>query len=501
MVNPKKYVVLDVETNGLSSKENDLLSISIYKPDDGKMYNRFLPLELNTEVWTTIYNGITDDMLEDKLPLTQEEFDNLVIDYELDKRIILIYGNLDKPFIMNYLLRKKIKGGKKLNFYNFKHDVISSIFSKGMITKDNLCNLYKIEGVSEIHSGANDCILEWKLFKKMNNNKLLVINNDVFQFSSDYIVPVSYLTYYPNFKYVINKYPEVDYKFESLKKFEIYSSKIKKFSNNISGVSLEHLINSMLNVNSLDKETIKETILNKKRLKKIGELPSPYHQIPITLNDDGTLNALKIEDFGFINEVNEVTNDFRKKIEPLISYIKEYIFNDNDISSHELVINQKYNVLAICDLSSKDSVMEIKTFEINQRILDRIKYQLYFQSNGRDIYILSLNWNKMRSGYVVFEISKIVSYIKDEDEPIKKRNILIKTEKEKEIFNFIKNDLKYQEYIKKITKKSNGKLYPLNHQKDNEVVKIMCLECGNVWEINKSILNKKCYCPKCNNIE
>ena len=46
----KKYVVLDVETNGLSSIKDDLLSISIYKPDDGKIYDRFLPLELSDEV-------------------------------------------------------------------------------------------------------------------------------------------------------------------------------------------------------------------------------------------------------------------------------------------------------------------------------------------------------------------------------------------------------------------------------------------------------------------
>ena len=33
MIDSSKFVVLDVETNGLSSERDDLLSISIYKPD------------------------------------------------------------------------------------------------------------------------------------------------------------------------------------------------------------------------------------------------------------------------------------------------------------------------------------------------------------------------------------------------------------------------------------------------------------------------------------
>ena len=64
VVDPTKYVVLDVETNGLSSINDDLLSISIYMPDTGKTYNRFLPLELNYFVVTTWINGIKTEDLE-----------------------------------------------------------------------------------------------------------------------------------------------------------------------------------------------------------------------------------------------------------------------------------------------------------------------------------------------------------------------------------------------------------------------------------------------------
>ena len=74
---PADYVVLDVETNGLKSKEDDLLSVSIYKPDDGREYNRFLPLDLNRDVYTTDINGITKRDLKGKTHLVQEDVDEL----------------------------------------------------------------------------------------------------------------------------------------------------------------------------------------------------------------------------------------------------------------------------------------------------------------------------------------------------------------------------------------------------------------------------------------
>lgn len=172
MINPSDYVVLDVETNGFSSLRDDLLSISIYKPDENKMYNRFLPLELDTKVHTTKYNGITKKMLRKATPLCQDEVNALIKEYELDKRTILTYGNLDEKFIRNYFKRKGLVGYSLMRFHNFKRDIISSSFSSGNITKDNLCNIFNIDGVSLVHSGENDCLLEWKLFCKMEGKKI-----------------------------------------------------------------------------------------------------------------------------------------------------------------------------------------------------------------------------------------------------------------------------------------------------------------------------------------
>ena len=106
-IDPREYVVFDVETNGLKSKKDDLLSISFYKPDDKKEYSKFLPLELNRKILTTHINGITEKDLVGATAFTQKDFDYIVKEFELEKRIILIYSgrDFDKEFLSAYLKR------------------------------------------------------------------------------------------------------------------------------------------------------------------------------------------------------------------------------------------------------------------------------------------------------------------------------------------------------------------------------------------------------------
>lgn len=167
-----------------------------------------MPLELNSFIYTTHINGITEDMLEDKEPIEQDEFDDLIKEFNLYDRIILTYGKIDKTFIKAYCKRHKLKGFDKLNFYNFKHQIISSGFSSGNVTKDNLCKIYGIDNVKDVHSGHNDCLLEWELFKKIYNKFLLVTWNSVFELNEKYIVPVSYLSIIEIFqKYILRQKP------------------------------------------------------------------------------------------------------------------------------------------------------------------------------------------------------------------------------------------------------------------------------------------------------
>lgn len=472
-INSKDYVVLDVETNGLSSLKHDLLSISIYKPDDNKTYDRFLPLELNDFVETYWINGIDENMLADKTPLTQEEFDEVVNDFELDRRTILTYGSIDEKFIKNYLKRKKIDGFEKLNFYNFKHDIISSKFSEGNITKDNLCNIYGIDGTRKVHSGLNDCILEWKLFEKMNGNKLIIISNTVNEFNDEYMIPASYLQTYPNFKYSIKNYPKINYELIPVKSFNIKSKELEKFDTNISGMTIEHLINTMLEAKDVNDETLLFQAQNRSKLKMIGKLPSLIHTISAIFNNDGTITAVDKEDEERVKRINEVTFAIKKEILPLITYIKNQIFNNEEILSQELVLNENDNVMAKCDLSSNNTILEIKAFNDND--IDKFKYQLYYEANGRDIYLLQTFWRaNIRKGlkFTIYKVNPIEYVERASDLEVRKNN--------------------FQNKI------NNKDISVLTYNGYGQKALLKCSKCGNEWESSYNSILKYNQCPFCN---
>ena len=544
-----KYVVLDVETNGLNSTYDDLLSISIYDPSTNKMYNRFLPLELNRYVFTTDINGITDEMLDDKEPITQKEFDKLIDDFKLHEKTILTYGRIDKTFINAYCKRHKISGVDKMNFYNFKHQIIASSFSSGNVTKDNLCRIFGIDNVQDVHSGANDCLLEWELFKKLNNNFLIVTGTNVFELNDKYIVPVSYLQTYNNFKYY-RDIPKVFIKTKTVRKFEINKKKITRFDTNISGISIEHLINTMLDVteiNSLDFE-----LKNKNNMKFIGSLPSPFNEIPITFNSDGTISSVYKRDEEYIESVNKSTRQLQTQLNPLIEYIRAKIFNNDSILSQELIIDKESNVFSKCDLSNSNAVLEIKTnYSLD---FEKIKLQLYYESNCRQTYVLHFDWKNSE-----FVITK-VDFISEDDYKEKKSKERI--EKNTKLFQqkIVNQDIMVLEYIntfypvrlkckkcnhewesnyrtilnnpicpncspkkevsivekkimekekskidygkrfsEKVFKKSNGTIAVLKYYGSKSNAEVGCLNCNNVWKIRADHLLERCYCPKCKN--
>lgn len=466
---PENYVVLDVETNGLSSLRDDLLSISIYQPDTQRMYNRFLPLELNRDVYTTHINGIAKKDLKKATPLTQEEINQLISDFDLHKRTILTYGSIDEKFIRNYFKRKGLSGFDQLKFFNFKRNIISSRFSDGSISKDNLCRLFGIENVQDLHSGVNDCLLEWKLFEKLNGNKLLITYNKVFELNDDYIVPASYLANYPNFKYHTQNLPKFKCSAKIVKRFTVTGQAIKKFPTNFNGLTIEHLINTMLGAERIDSSAF--LVQNKSKLKYIGKLPSPYDEIYMSFNADGTVSAVEEKDKKLATELNTFILLLKKEITPLVNFIKKSIFHNQHILSQELVIHKDKNVLALCDLSSEDAVLEIKTYGILN--FDTVGNQLFYESNGRECYILQIEWSLKKMSFV---ISKVEFEI-DNSIPI---NSL-----ESRIANFL-------------SRIENEKVDVVEYIDSYSKVTLRCQVCGNTFSKSYNAMLKRSQCPHCN---
>ena len=403
-VDKSKYVVLDVETNGLTVGY-DLLSISLYMPDTGKKYERYLPPEKNKHVLpeASAINGITDEMVMDKLPIIQEEWDSIVKDFELDKREILHYGKIDQTFIKDYLLSHGIKGFSKLIFHNIKRHFLTNSFSSGEYSKDNLCRGLGIEGVTEVHNGLNDCILEWQLFEKIDGGFVLCLRlgdwqMGMYKLSDRYYIPASRIRYFPNMKYAVNL-PDLKVDFEEVFSLELskkcYNKKDMWFQP--AGFASERIIKASLNaVNVEDDSFAKENFKNLELIGKFSYKPDEY-EIPVIENSDGTLTAVREEDKASVEEMNRVMLQIKSELPPLFNFVKKEIFQNKPINTQETIINHELKSFGYTDFSNDVACLEMKfsdgmmdDFYFNKYhpSINKHKYQLYILSNGRPTYLL-----------------------------------------------------------------------------------------------------------------
>ena len=127
-------------------------------------------------------------------------------------------------------------------------------------------------------------------------------------------------------------------------------------------------------------------------------MESEFYEIPIFF-EDGLIKTNEKIFQHFINEINEthkiLKND--KNLKNVVSYITNNIFNKQKLSSQELVVNKKDSILSLCDLSSEKSILEIKTsspilLENEKRYFEKFKYQLYYQSNNRKTYLMTIEF-------------------------------------------------------------------------------------------------------------
>ncbi len=402
-----KYIVFDVETNGTRKNNDDLLSLSIYNPSTGICYNRYFPLDLQPVILTSFIHGITDETLLGATHITQEEMDEIIEYFDLKNCILLSYsggkGTFDSSFVINYCSRHNVHGFEDLQYKNVKEFIPPAPFgTEGQLSKDNLCRMFGIEGVTELHSGLNDCILEWKLFEKLVGQPVFFIQNNLYRYNKEYIIPISYVPKHPELiRFAGVKIPPVLGYIETIFEYEFPKQSlkyIKKFPTNITGITIENAINSMLQVDEQDNFRFLSD--NKKHLEYIGSLDSRIEEIPIITENDGTVKTTDSKYTEYIDEVNKVTKVIMDNLEPVIGFIRKKIFIDSKILSQELVISEDKKILALCDLSSQTSVMEIKTMDILRddeyglHITAPISRQLYYQRNNRDTYALSIMFDK-----------------------------------------------------------------------------------------------------------
>ena len=423
MIDSSKYVVLDVETNGLSSQFDDLLSISLYLPDKDLKFERFLPLYLNKSLNKEAckINGITKEMIKDKTHITQEEFDSIVEKFELYKREILHFGRLDKSFIKKYMENNHLKGFSKLTFHNIKTHFITNRFSNGEYSKDNLCNGLGIEGVKTVHSGINDCILEWKLFEKINGEYAFCWRIDdfkigIYKLNKNYYVPASYFRYYPNFKYAVD-FPALKATYEEVYKLDLTKDLMSGFLSLLyqpSGFASEQIIKSALNAKNIKDKTFAQ--MNFCKNEKIGEfIVVQPGSIEVSINDDGTLTATNDLYKPLVDTINREMLSIKSKIQPLINFIKHNIFKDKDIFSQETIINDDLKAFGYCDFSNSEASIEMKfgnqfydinNDKINESKLDQHKYQYFITANGRPSFVLVGTYFTFRIYKVSFEIGE-----------------------------------------------------------------------------------------------
>ena len=140
----------------MRTSNDDLLALSIYDPTTGICYNKLFPLDLQPLVLTSWINGIFDNDIKYESHLTQKEVDQIIDFFHLENRTILSFsggeGSFDFKFLTNYCKRHKLHGFENLNYKNIKSYLPQSYILAGQITKDNLCLLFNIDGVNNVHS-------------------------------------------------------------------------------------------------------------------------------------------------------------------------------------------------------------------------------------------------------------------------------------------------------------------------------------------------------------
>lgn len=209
--------------------------------------------------------------------------------------------------------------------------------------------------------------------------------------------------------------------FVEIKTFHSYCFDLLGKIGTLEASSNENIINSMIGAKECDNSDFLNA--NNRKLKIVGKLPSEYEEIPVVKREDGTLKSLDPQYEEYIRAVNETSNVIRSGIVEVIDFIREKIFANKEIRTQEISFTENHRVLALCDLSSDDAVLEIKTFDIfNSYKTENVIRQMYYQKGDKELYAMSIIFDfsytkkmERRLDNLIFRIYKVeIKNVKEE---------------------------------------------------------------------------------------
>lgn len=321
------------------------------------------------------------------------------------------------------------------------------------------------------------------IVQKLDGYYYLVTNGgiceNVFRLTPEYIIPASYLDSHPNLSRLIPEIPDIKTESTLIQSFEICSDGIKKFQMNISGVTIEKLIDLMLNVKIIDSTAFLRN--NKRKLLFVGKLPVSYDSIEMYFDEDGEVKASHKKDEGLVKEINDTNHLLKERLVPVVDFIKNEIFKGTMINSQELIIDEEQNVLAKCDLSNASTILEIKT---NNADALSYKYQLYYESKGRNCYHMQMDWSKDAEHKILIKFSKITF-------AVDKESSLYWNDKPK--------GRRYKQVIENIESGLKGKnIEVVTYINKTMPIEVRCKQCKKQWKISYYKLSKgEIACPYC----
>lgn len=395
-----KYLVMEMETNGCRPGSDDILSLSIYNPTTGICYNRFLALDRQPVVYSTNINGIHTSDLIKETPISQDELHQLIHYFDIPNKTILYYSEWtkrpDKPqFLKNYCKRRHLHG-----FDSFKFEDIRLLMplrphaADGQMLRDNVCKLLGIRGVEEIHSSSNGCLLEWKIFEKLEGKKLFAFGDELYSYKENLPVLIDFINYYEGLGEPIGV--------ETFNKIgvphEIYSC---SFS--------EKGLKDMRKLPILLDQKMFEEILRKKlkAQKQTNQNPDldgfPFEPIFLLRKDDANAYSASETTNMESESMKKMNQIVLEELTPFSRFIQTTIFKNLPISFNEIRISKDYKTLAYCNLSNDNSVLEVANsigyglFTQNETLTNPFSRKLFCEADGRETYLLTLDLEKERN--------------------------------------------------------------------------------------------------------